>query len=1047
MAARYPPYGQPGQMPPGPPGPGGRAPTTAPPGGFSGPPPSAYPGPPGAYPPPSAGGPPPVVASGPSKVPTFNPTAMPGGRMPMGYAPMSVGGGGVPVGPGPMGPGGPMMGPGGPMGPGPMGPGGPMMGPGGPGAIPPPSGPLPMGNFGRPAGPPTMPPPTAGAEGTGEVLPKSFFAGGKTHARPLYPDEFGDGSVYESGPAAADAGMPQMYTPAQSAAIYGRHGMMPQQQQMGDQQQMVESFQSLSLGGAPAGGPRPGTAPGMPMPGHPGQPQGMGQGQPMPEVDTTSFPRPVEFQIEEFPGLIEPKNEATQTFLERQCDDDMQCHPRYMRVSVGALPNSASLQERFALPLGVFLQPLARAPDHDEVPLVNFGPAGIIRCKRCRTYINPFSTFTEGGRKWRCNICGLLNEVPADYYCTLDANGQRRDLDERPELCKGTVEFIAPKEYMVRPPQPPVYVFCIDVSHRAVASGMLAQVVETIRAQIRNIQGQERLKIGLITFDSTVHFYNMKPGLSQPQMIVVSDLDDIFLPVPDDLLANASTSMDIIEQLLERLPSMFAETSIVESCLGSAIQAAFLAMQSIGGKLCIFQSTLPNTGVAKLVNRENPQLMGTEKEMTILRPDELFYKKMSVECSRHQICVEIFLTPHEYIDVATLAPLARHTSGRLFYYPGFLRDRDGTKLNNELTKVLTATTGWEAVMRVRCSRGLRVSMYHGNFFVRAADLLALPNVSQDHTFAVQIAHEETVLSGNTACIQSALLYTTSSGERRIRVNTLSVPVTSVLGDLFRMADINQLMSLMARAALELSVANAKLSDGRQWLQDKCVEALRSYRSICNSQFRSPSQLIFPDTLKCLPLYVLALLKNPVFRPDRDVRADERAYYMEQMNTMTVKELGTFLYPTLFALHEMPGDCGIPGENGLCKLPPLKPLSVESLRHDGIFLLEDGQIIFLWIGKAAPPPVYADLFGPGATPTTDTTQLILRRLDNDFNKRVNAIVDTTRMTRVSHPAMYVVRQGEPLEQRFASYLIEDRTFSTMSYMEFLCFVQKQISGGR
>lgn len=46
----------------------------------------------------------------------------------------------------------------------------------------------------------------------------------------------------------------------------------------------------------------------------------------------------------------------------------------------------------------------------EEVPIVNFATTGIVRCKRCRTYINPYVTFTDGGRKWQCNICTLLNE-------------------------------------------------------------------------------------------------------------------------------------------------------------------------------------------------------------------------------------------------------------------------------------------------------------------------------------------------------------------------------------------------------------------------------------------------------------------------------------------------------------------------------------------------------------------------------------------------------------------------------------------------------------
>lgn len=67
----------------------------------------------------------------------------------------------------------------------------------------------------------------------------------------------------------------------------------------------------------------------------------------------------------------------------------------------------------------------------------------------------------------------FLCTVPSDYFAHVDANGRRVDLDQRPELVKGSVEFIAPSEYMVRPPMPPMYFFLIDVSISAVQSGML----------------------------------------------------------------------------------------------------------------------------------------------------------------------------------------------------------------------------------------------------------------------------------------------------------------------------------------------------------------------------------------------------------------------------------------------------------------------------------------------------------------------------------------------------------------------------------------------
>lgn len=66
-----------------------------------------------------------------------------------------------------------------------------------------------------------------------------------------------------------------------------------------------------------------------------------------------------------------------------------------------------------------------------------------------------------------------LSEVPGDYFSLLDTSGRRCDADQRPELSKGSVEFVAPTDYMTRPPMPPVYFFLIDVSFYAVRSGML----------------------------------------------------------------------------------------------------------------------------------------------------------------------------------------------------------------------------------------------------------------------------------------------------------------------------------------------------------------------------------------------------------------------------------------------------------------------------------------------------------------------------------------------------------------------------------------------
>ncbi len=55
-----------------------------------------------------------------------------------------------------------------------------------------------------------------------------------------------------------------------------------------------------------------------------------------------------------------------------------------------------NLAYRWHLPLGLVVHPMNAAGR--PVPVSQMGSAGIVRCKRCRTYVNPFVTWTDGGR-------------------------------------------------------------------------------------------------------------------------------------------------------------------------------------------------------------------------------------------------------------------------------------------------------------------------------------------------------------------------------------------------------------------------------------------------------------------------------------------------------------------------------------------------------------------------------------------------------------------------------------------------------------------------
>jgi hypothetical protein len=188
------------------------------------------------------------------------------------------------------------------------------------------------------------------------------------------------------------------------------------------------------------------------------------------------------------------------------------------------------------------------------------------------------------------------------------------------------------------------------------------------------------------TLCSTIHFYNLKSSLSAPQMMVVPEIDDPFVPLPDDLLVNLRDSRAVVEALLESLPQGYARTGQVcaqrvhglgqgadsggvaersnqalpclkhgiwccvltvspppppgvpawqvDSAMGPALQAAFLVMNHIGGKLLLFQAAAPSMGIGRIKARDNPALYGTDREYSLRTPDDPFYKRFSAEASR-----------------------------------------------------------------------------------------------------------------------------------------------------------------------------------------------------------------------------------------------------------------------------------------------------------------------------------------------------------------------------------------------------------------------------
>ncbi|GBG63774.1 hypothetical protein CBR_g39318 [Chara braunii] len=775
---------------------------------------------------------------------------------------------------------------------------------------------------------------------------------------------------------------------------------------------------------------------------------------PMSRIDPHSIPHPIEGEsVDEVfqtraGGMGTPPPPATSHFVAK---DTGNCNPRFMRCTMSQIPVNDDLLTKSAMPLALMVQPLALPdPEEEQIQVVDFGESGPVRCARCKAYINPFMRFLDAGRRFQCNLCGNMNETPRSYFCNLGPDMRRRDADERPELCKGTVEFVATPEFMIRPPMSRTYFFLIDVSMTAVSSGMTACVCNAICRCLSGLPESSRTMIGIATFDATIHFYNLSPSLSQPAMLVVPDVDDVYAPQPLDLVVPLRRSFDHIVALLENIPSMFQNTRIADSSFGAAVQGAYLALKPTGGRLLVFQSVLPTIGVGALRGRESEAksssvatATGDKKEThKLLLPADPTFKKLATEFAEFQVSVDLFLTSLAYVDVASLSVLPKTTGGQVYYYSPFAAAVDSSKIYNDLRWNLTRPQGFEAVLRVRCSRGLSVQDYRGNFCKRIPTDVDLPSIDCDKSIMVTFKHDDKLQDGEEVCFQCGLLYTTAEGQRRIRVHTLSLPCTSALGNLFRCADLYTQFAYFLKQAAE-QVPSTPLGTIRESIVNHCVNILHSYRKNCATS-TAPAQLVLPEALKLLPLYTLALQKSVGLRSD--VFVDERAYWLARVSSLSTALSIPLVYPRMFALHNLPstGDANANGSSAGGILPLPVHLSSERLDHEGVFLLENGEDAYIWVGKGASTDLLYQLFGVRSVDEImPPGQFVLQEYDNEHSKRLHEILNHIRRQRCSYLRLRVIRRGDPLENAFFWNLVEDKTPGNASYTEFLCHVHQQI----
>ncbi|ORX54745.1 hypothetical protein BCR36DRAFT_282595 [Piromyces finnis] len=702
----------------------------------------------------------------------------------------------------------------------------------------------------------------------------------------------------------------------------------------------------------------------------------------------------------------------------------------YVASSLNVIPYSKSIIKKLKIPFSIIFSPYRNLHEGDtRIPVVN--PEKIAMCTNCRAYINPFVMFLDDNSRYRCSICNQINSLPS-FYKWSGKKGMKR-----PELVNPIVDYIFPMA--VDDTINTIYLFVIDISYISIQSGMVYTVANTILDSLDKIPNPNgKVKIGFITVDSTVHFYKFNSKTDFPSMIVMSELEDVFIPSPKDLFVDIKEYRKAIEEFLKKLNKLFSYSYANSSAGCSAIKAASLIIGNNVGKIIAFQSILPDIGLGAL-KVKNPD---EEKEATLFQPSDKFYAQFIKDCVQNKTCIDLFLFPHQYMDIATLSSLSKGTGGSIYVYENFNSaiKADENKLTNELSKVLTKSIGRDVLAYFNVSKGLTISKVHGNIAQLSPEKYIIPILNPENSYAVEVEVCENI-KDTIVGIQLVLVHINDKGERKVRVITQSFPTSSNLTFIIENIDICALCTFLTKRAADNTI-NYGAEYARNQIENTCIDLVKSLNNIFFSKEEN-KLLRIPSTLKLLPLFSLALLNNEAICNSKLSSIDMKSYVLNQLYSKSINSVINMVIPRFYRLDNLNSKVGKPIEDikESINFPNAQNLCSDRIEGSGIYLIDNGLNLFIWIGKNCKPEILQSLFNKNYDSIL-SGKMELPKPQDEYSLIIHKLINKIRSHHLlcgnCYPILYIVKENSQklLKRSFFANLIEDRHEYAPSYPQYL-----------
>ncbi|VAH94099.1 unnamed protein product [Triticum turgidum subsp. durum] len=314
-------------------------------------------------------------------------------------------------------------------------------------------------------------------------------------------------------------------------------------------------------------------------------------------------------------------------FLELEARDGV-------RMTWNVIPGTKQDAASCVVPVSAMYTPLNPNP---AIPVLPYAP---LRCRICRSILNPFSVADFGSKMWLCPFCFQRNHFPQQYSAVSQSN---LPTELYPECC--TVEYMAAAE--AGPVSPPVFLFVVDTcmieEEIGYLKSALAQAVELL---------PDHSLVGFITFGTYVQVHELGFGLLPKSHVfkgtkeLIEELQKDPWPVSADQRASRCTG---------------AALSVAASLLGICVPGS-------GGRIMAFIGGPSTEGPGSIISKPLSDPIRSHKDLDkgsapLYNKAVKFYEEIGSQLVHQGHVLDLFACALDQVGVAEMKVAVERTGG------------------------------------------------------------------------------------------------------------------------------------------------------------------------------------------------------------------------------------------------------------------------------------------------------------------------------------------------------------------------------------------------